>query len=145
MKVIMLDTNEIKNVADGYARNYLIPKGLCVIADKKNLAILKEKERINARREKRLELNAEAIAQQINDTTLKIYAKCGQQGRLYGSITSMDIAKELQKIIKVNIDKRKIFLEENIKTLGSFTATIKLTHNISSLLKIEVLKKETEN
>lgn len=145
MKVIMLDTGEIKTVKDGYARNYLIPKGLCVVADKKNLAILKEKERVNRIKEKRIEANVEQIAEQINNAKVNIYAKCGVQGRLHGSITPMDIAKELEKIIKVKIDKRKIILNDNIKTIGNFTATIKLTQNVSSLLKIEVLKKETEN
>lgn len=141
----MFDTGEIKDVKDGYARNYLIPKGLCVVADKKNLAIWKEKEKIIKKKEKRIESNAEQIAEQISNTTLKIYAKCGLQGRLYGSITSMDVGKELEKVIKVKIDKRKILLTDNIKTIGNFTATIKLTQNVSSLLKIEVLKKETEN
>jgi large subunit ribosomal protein L9 len=129
---------QVKNVADGYARNYLIPNGLAVRATS---GALKQAETIRKAEEKRqaqLFAEAQAIAGQLSDTTLKFKAKAGETGKLYGSITAGDIAEAIKAHKGIEIDKHKIELREPIRTIGAHTAPIKLAANLVAEVKIIV-------
>ena len=134
MKVIL--TQDVKNlgqkgsiieVKDGYARNYLLPKGLAEEATESNLNIIKgQKEAEKIKKEKELE-KARSMAKIVNNTVVEIKAKAGENGKLFGSITSMDIAENLRKNFNLDIDKKKINLTEPIKSLGAYETEVKLT------------------
>jgi large subunit ribosomal protein L9 len=133
MEVLLTETvdnlgsaGEVKKVADGYARNFLIPKGLAVPA---TAAVLKEAElrrQAVARRQKREEAKAESLARTLSQVTLTFQAKAGEQDKLYGSITNADIAEALERETGQAIDKRKVELEEPIRELGSYDVPIRL-------------------
>lgn len=129
---------EIVTVKDGFARNYLIPKGLAVEANPRNLRSLEhEKRKIEeiARKEK---ANAENLAARISNLNLVIKAKAGEEEKLFGSITAIDISEALKKE-GIDIDKRKILLEEPIKRLGSYTVHIKIHQNVTAKLDFTVV------
>lgn len=146
MKVIL--TQDVKNlgqkgsiieVKDGYARNYLLPKGLAEEATESNLNIIKgQKEAEKIKKEKELE-KARSMAKIVNNTVVEIKAKAGENGKLFGSITSMDIAENLRKNFNLDIDKKKINLTEPIKSLGAYEAEVKLYPGVSAVLKIKIL------
>ncbi len=129
---------EIVTVKDGFARNYLIPKGLAVEANPRNLRSLEhEKRKIEeiARKEK---ANAENLVAKISNLNLVIKAKAGEEEKLFGSITAIDISEALKKE-GIDIDKRKILLEEPIKRLGSYTVHIKIHQNVTAKLDFTVV------
>ncbi len=137
MKVLLVEdvenlgrAGEVQDVADGYGRNYLIPQGLAVLATP---GALKQAEAHRRRAEKkRLREAAEvaAFSQAIEDVSLTFTAKCGSTGRLYGSITTSDIAEALGAKIEREIDRRKITLEESIKQVGSHEVQIRLSADV---------------
>ncbi|MEW6162230.1 MAG: 50S ribosomal protein L9 [Nitrospirota bacterium] len=130
---------QIVNVADGYARNYLIPKGLATEANTKNIRSLEHEKRILQEKARRLKNSAQDLANRILTMTLSIKAKAGEEGKLFGSVTTMDIAGALQNE-GIEIDKKKISLEEPIKRLGSYSVNIKLHPEISVQLNIQVIQ-----
>lgn len=145
MKVIL--TQDVKaqgkkgqliNVSDGYARNFLLPKGLAVEADAGAMNDLKNKE--SARLHK-IELEKQAakdIAANLEKITVKLQAKAGADGRLYGSVTSLDIAEELEKQHGIKVDKRKIQLSDPLKTFGVHTVAVKLYTEISGKINVVI-------
>lgn len=145
MKVILLQ--DIKNVGrkeqvieanDGYARNYLFPKKLAIEASKDNMLKLQAKKTAEANKKKaEIEENKET-AKKIEKIELKITAKAGENGKIFGGITSKEIAEELKKQYKFEIDKKKVVLKETIKNLGRFTAEIKFGDGINAKLTINV-------
>lgn len=145
MKVILLQ--DIKNVGrkeqvieanDGYARNYLFPKKLAIEASKDNMLKLQAKKTAEANKKKaEIEENKET-AKKIEKIELKITAKAGENGKIFGGITSKEIAEELKKQYKFVIDKKKVVLKETIKNLGRFTAEIKFGDGINAKLTINV-------
>lgn len=146
MKVILKEDikhvgkmGQILDVADGYARNYLIPKGLVAEASTKNIKLLEHEKRIIQERAKKIKNSAQDVASRISSLAISIKAKAGEEGKLFGSITTMDIAEALQKE-GVEIDKKKISLEEPIKRLGSYTVNIKLHTDVSAPLNIQVIE-----
>ena len=125
MKVILLKDvkgtgvkGDVVNVSDGYARNFLFPKGLAVEATKSNLNELKNKERAQQKRIEQEKQEARELAKKISDITLVIKAKSGENGKLFGSVTNKEIAQELKKQHNITIDRKKIVLDEPIKQLG---------------------------
>lgn len=145
MKVILLKDvkglgkeGDLVNAKDGYARNFLFPKNLAVEANASNLKKLEEKKAIEDARIEKEKKEALELKDKIEKTTIKIGAKGGTGGRLFGSITSADIAQELKKQYKINIDKKKIDLKENIKTTGITEVEIKLYPEISATLKVNI-------
>ncbi|NLL82012.1 MAG: 50S ribosomal protein L9 [Tissierellia bacterium] len=145
MKVILLKDvkglgkeGDLVNAKDGYARNFLFPKNLAVEANASNLKKLEEKKAIEDARIEKEKKEALELKDKIEKTTIKIDAKGGTGGRLFGSITSADIAQELKKQYKINIDKKKIDLKENIKTTGITEVEIKLYPEISATLKVNI-------
>ncbi len=145
MKVVFLQdvprvakAGEIKEVADGYARNFLIPKKLALLARPQAMLQLETRGRTEAREDTELT----ALAQQIEGKGVNIKAKTGAKDRLYGSITSADIAAELSKSTGLVIDKRKIELEEPIRHLGSYEVTIRLAKDIVPRIRVSVTEEE---
>ena len=149
MKVIFLKDvkgtakkGEVKEVSDGYARNFLFPKGIAQEASAVNINELKHQEKakeINAQRE---EEAARELGETIKDAKITIFTKAGEGGRLFGAITSKDIADQLKKKSGLEVDKRKVLLGEPIKTLGSTEVEIKLHPNVSVKVMVEVKEKD---
>lgn len=146
MKVIL--TREVKslgkrddivNVAEGYARNYLFPRQLAVPATEANLAELQKRRRAEeAKGEKALE-EARQIAERLNGAQITVTGKVGTGTKLYGSITHADIAEALEKQTGIKIDKRKIEMEEPIKSLGTYDVSIHLHREQSAHIRVEVV------
>ena len=137
MKVILLcdvkgqgKKDQIINVSDGYARNFLFPQKKAVPADAKATNELRGKEEAKQYRIEEDRKAAKALADKIGGTEIKIQMAHGQDGRLYGSVTAKDIAEKLKATIGVDIDKRKISTKENIKAYGSYSAEVKLLADI---------------
>ena len=145
MKVIL--TQDIKSlgkkgdvvqVAEGYARNYLLPKGLANEASPANLKNLaRENARLEAKKKKELE-KAKEIAQNLEGAVINISAKVGEGGRLFGSVTSKEIADHIKNQFDLEIDRRKMELKENIKSLGIYDVMIKLHPEVQVKVKINV-------
>lgn len=145
MKVILLQ--DIKNVGrkeqiieanDGYARNYLFPKKLTIEATKDNMLKLQAKKTSEANKKKaEIEANKE-IAKKIEKIELTIKAKVGENSKIFGGITSKEIAEELKKQHKFEIDRKKITLKDTIKSLGRYTAEIKFGDGVNAELTINV-------
>lgn len=145
MKVIFLKDvkgkgkkGEVKNVADGYAHNFLIKQGLAVEASQANVSSL------NAQKKKEEKLAAEELAdaKKLKETmeklTVEFSTKAGEGGRLFGSITSKQIAEELQKTHKIKIDKRKIEMDDAIRSLGYTKVPVKLHTEVIATLNVHV-------
>ena len=151
MKVVFLkdvpnvaSAGQVKEVADGYGRNYLIPKKLAVLATPAELKRLEAQRQAEVRREAKFEAEAGALAETIASLEIKLSAKVGEQNRLYGSITSGDIAAEVQRLTGKDIDKRKVELEEPIKELGSYEVPIKLTKDVTAKVKVLVEEEKAD-
>jgi large subunit ribosomal protein L9 len=129
---------EVKEVADGYARNFLIPKKIALLATPQAISHSGTAQRAQVREDTELE----ALAQQIEGKEVNIKAKAGAKERLYGSITSADIAAELSKSTGLDIDKRKIELEEPIRQLGSYELVIRLAKDIVPKIKVNITEEE---
>jgi len=129
---------EIKDVSDGYARNFLIPKGLAVLADAKTLNEVKNKQDAEKHKIAAAKENAQKLSERLSGVTLKITATAGPDGKLYGSITPANIVEELKNKESLDIDKRKIILEENIKAFGTYIIDVKIYPEITAKLTIVV-------
>ena len=145
MKVILLcdvkgqgKKDQIVDVSDGYARNFLFPQKKAVPADSKATSELKSKEEAKQYRLSEDRKAAQALADKIKSFTVEIKMGHGQDGRLYGSVTSKDIAAELSKIIGTDVDKRKINLKESIKAYGSYDVELKLLQDITAKFVVKV-------
>ena len=146
MQVILLSDikgvgkkDQIINASDGYARNFLFPKKLAVEANAENMSKLKAKENSNQYKKSMEKEEATKLAEKLKGILLKISIKAGENGRIFGSITSKEIADNLKAQYKIDIDKKKIDLKEPIKTLGSFSVSIKLYEGVIGTLKIQVI------
>ncbi len=132
---------DLVKVADGYARNHLVPLKKAIEATPKNLRAMEHAKKMVADRLRKLKKEATVDADRIKSLSITIKAKAGEEGKLFGSVTSMDIA-EAMKAQGVSIDKRKIVLEEPIKRLGDFTVSIKLHADVHTDLKVSVIATE---
>lgn len=147
MKVILLKDvkgtgkkGEIKEVSDGYARNFLIKKGVAVEANTQNLKELDEKSRSKERKELIAYEEAVLLGKQMEDINIVIPAKSGEGGRLFGSITSKEICEQLKKQKNVEVDKRKIELDEPIRSLGSRFVEIKIHPKVVTKIRVDVVE-----
>ena len=130
--------DQIIEASDGYARNYLLPKKIAIQADNENMNKLQGR-KDSAAHKKELEIeNANNIAEKLSKMTLKIKVKTGDNGKLFGSITSKEISAELKNSYKIEVDKKKINLKEPIKEIGIFNIEIKLYEGITTKLKISI-------
>lgn len=151
MKVVLLKdvpglgkTDTAVDVADGYARNYLIPRGLAIPASSNELKRVSELREVEKRKEMREEEKAWEDARKLKEQGVTIRAKAGETGRLYGSITSKDVADAIREELGVEIDRRKIELSDPIREIGTFTATVKLFAGVSAEVAINVVLAEGE-
>ena len=130
--------DEMCEVSDGYARNYLLPRGLAVEANAANINEMNtKKEAEKARKQKEL-AKAKELAKEIGSITVVIKAKAGENGKLFGSITSKEIADKLKSDHNIEVDKRKIQLPDALKSLGTFELDVKLYPEVSSKLKVKI-------
>src|SRR5512147_2351051 len=132
---------DLVKVKPGYARNFLVPSKKAIEATPKNLKAMEHAKKMVADRVRKLKKEAAADAENIKALSLTIKAKVGEEGKLFGSVTSMDIA-EAAKAQGAEIDKRKIVLEEPIKRLGDYTVTVKLHADIAAEFKVSVIAEE---
>ena len=146
MKVILLSDikgvgkkDQIINASDGYARNFLFPKKLAVEANNENLGKLKSKNESKAFKKETEIAEAKKIAEKINSITLTIKVKAGENGKIFGGVTSKEIAESLKNEYKIEIDKKKIVLSETIKNIGTHTVDIKLYEGIIAELKLHII------
>ncbi len=129
---------DIVNVADGYARNYLIPKGLAIVANKKNVVQLERQRAAILEKAAKIKEEYEALANQLAKLEIEIPVKVGEEEKLYGSVTSMDIAKAIEEK-GYNVDRKKILLSEPIKALGEYDIDIKLSPDVTATVKVKVV------
>lgn len=145
MKVILLQDvkavgkkGELANVSDGYARNYLLPRKL---AKEANAQAMNEYQNAQASKEHKIQVEKETAQKQadfLQDRVVKMTAKAGQNGKIFGSITAKEVAAEMKRQFSVDVDKRKVNLVSEIKTFGTFIAEVKLYAGISASIRVEV-------
>jgi large subunit ribosomal protein L9 len=128
---------DVVKVRPGYARNYLIPNGYAMIADKVNSRIMEENQRQAAHKLSKVKADAEGLAAKLQDTTIEISAKTGTSGKIFGSITTLQIAQAL-KDKGFDIDRRKILLNGEIKNTGEYQATIDLHKEVKAKINLIV-------
>ena len=130
---------DVVNVSPGYARNFLFPKKSALDATSANLKLFEKKKRTLAEKEAEAKSESEAVADKLNKKTIKLSVKTGEKGKLYGSITSKDIVEAIKKEFDISLDKKKINLGENIKSLGKYSVNIKLHSEVEAKMNIEVI------
>ena len=148
MKVILLadvkgqgKKDQVVEVSDGYARNFLFPKKLAIAADAKSLNEVKNKEAAKQHKIDTERAEAKRIAEKLASINLVLEYATGGDKKLYGAVTNKDIADKLKSDYNIEIDKRKIVLSENVKTFGEFTADAKLYTDVSAKIKFTVARK----
>jgi large subunit ribosomal protein L9 len=144
MKVILREDvynlgkgGELVEVKAGYGRNFLIPRGLAVVANPKNIREVEHQKAVSAAKAAKLKASAEAVAKRLADSPLAFKRKVGEQDKLYGSVTAMDIAEALAAR-GLQIDRRSIDLAEPLKTVGEFEVPVKLHHEVAGKAKVKI-------
>jgi large subunit ribosomal protein L9 len=144
MKVILREDvenlgkgGEVVEVKDGYGRNYLLPRGLAVAANPRNVRELEHQKQVAAAKAAKMKASAEAVAKRLADTPVTLRRKVGEQDKLYGSVTAMDIAEALAAR-GLEVDRRSIDLAEPIKTTGDFEVPVKLHREVVGRAKVRV-------
>lgn len=151
MKVILLSDvkglgkkGELVDVAEGYARNFLVPRGLAKVASDSNLkSLAAEKSQAQAKAKRELQ-EAQKVAELLEKTPITITAKTGESGRLFGSVTALDIADSVKKAVGVELDRRKIELDEPIKILGEYQVPVKVHPKVTAKLQLRVVEAQGE-
>ena len=134
------DKHDVVTVKNGYGRNYLIPKGLAVLANKPNMAKLDDLiAREKAEEDKKVE-EFKQMLEKISDQTLKIGVKSGTSGKIFGSITNIQIANALRDQLDIDIQRKKIVIEEEIKEIGTYTAQVNLHDQVQGEVSFELVK-----
>jgi len=129
---------DVINVSDGYARNYLLPRGLAIEADEGVIKAVKAQKQVQDMKQQKEKERAIKQAQLISEKAIVISAKCGDNGKLFGSVTNKELADELDKQMGIKVDKKKIELDEPIKSIGRFKANVKLYPGVEAELTIIV-------
>ena len=147
MKVILLQDvrgqgkkGQLVQVSDGYARNYLFPRKMAIEATADNVNTMRMNDKAKQEREQRQREEATALSAKLREMTLVLYAKGGGAGRLFGSVTSQEVSEALKEQ-GYDVDKRKIVIDEPIKTVGIYTIKCKLSYEINAPLKLDVREK----
>ena len=136
------ETGDIKKVADGYARNYLIPRGLATIATPGAIKQAELHRTRDARREAKELDEAQILAQVLDGRTVTFQARAGEADRLYGSITNVNIAEALEEQVEQEVDRRKIEMEEPLKELGTHAVTIRLAPGAEAKITVIIEREE---
>ena len=129
---------EVVRVRDGYARNYLLPRGLVVVANRKNLRTFEHQKKVVADQKQKITRQAQTVANQLATVALVIPMKVGEEGRLFGSVTNMQIEKAL-KAKGLDVERRKIHLNEPIKMAGDYEVAVRLSADVTVPLKVSVV------
>jgi large subunit ribosomal protein L9 len=135
---------ELKDVSGGFGRNYLIPKGFAVLATKGQIRQAEERMGAQRRRSEAHRKDTQALAERINGVSLHFAVKVGEQDRLYGSVTNVDVAEKLKSQIGIEIDRRKIDLEDPIKRTGNYAVAVRLLTGIEPVLNVIVESEDGE-
>jgi large subunit ribosomal protein L9 len=130
---------EVRNVANGYARNYLLPRKLAVPATDHNVRIAQARAETEAKRQAKLDADAEVLAEKLIGLSVSIEVKVGEQGRLYGSVTARDISEALEKPLGFLLEHRQVELEEPIRQVGVFEVPLRLSRNVRPSVQVAVL------
>lgn len=130
--------DQIINAADGYARNFLLPRGMAVPADTGNMNTLKAKNDANSARKERDLKESKKLAEDLKTKMITIYVKAGSNGKLFGGVTSKEISEALKQQLNVNVDKKKVLLNEVIKQEGIFTVDLRLQEGVVAQIKVTV-------
>ncbi|MFH5186958.1 50S ribosomal protein L9 [Paenibacillus sp. TAB 01] len=145
MKVILLKDvkgqgkrGEIKNVSEGYAMNFLFPQQLAVAANDSSVKVLDNQKKAEQRKKDQEKADAVELGQKLETLTVELKAKSGKDGRLFGAITSKQVADGLEKQKQIKLDKRKIVMDDAIRTLGVTEVAVKLHPEVTSKLKVHV-------
>lgn len=145
MKVILVQDvkgvgrkDELVDVSEGYARNFLIPRGLALEANAANLKQHEQRQKRAAAKQAREEAEAREAAEKLAERPLVLKVKAGEGGRLFGSVTSSDIAEQIEKQMGLTVDRRRIELDEPLKTVGSHKVTIRLYPGVQAELQVNV-------
>lgn len=129
---------EIKEVSGGYGRNYLLPKGFAVLATRGQVKQAEERAAAQNKRNQAVRRDAEALAARINGQTLRFTVRVGELGRLYGSVTNSDIAEKLQETSGIEVDRRRIDLEDPIRRIGIYPVSIHLVSGVTAVINVVV-------
>ena len=147
MEVVLLkdvenlgDANTLVKVKDGYGRNYLIPNKLAMIANEGNLNMLKERQRQSEKREQKILSQIQGMMDRFKETVIKVGAKVGQSEKIFGSVTNVQLAEAIKKQLGVEIDRKKIQVPDDVKTLGTYTASIHLQKDSKVDVQFEVVE-----
>ena len=145
MKVVFIENvpqvanaGDVKEVKDGYGRNYLLPRKLAVPATASALKHLDQQHLAADRKASKLESEAEKLGRQLDGETIEISVKSGSQGRLYGAVTNAHLAEELAKVTGHPVDRRRVHLEEPIRRLGTYPVTVRLSNDVSATVTVQV-------
>lgn len=145
MKVILLEDvdglgtkGDLVEVADGYGRNYLVPRGLAEEATKGNIKSLEQRRQALLRRAEQERAAAQATAERIAAATITVLARAGEKGRLFGSVTTGDIAEAVQEQLGIEIDRRRVQLDEPIRAVGSFEVPVRLHQDVTATIRLTV-------
>lgn len=133
------DMGQIVDVADGFGRNYLVPRGLAVEANIRSIKSLEHEKKVIQEKARKIKNQAQDLASKVSSAAVVIKAKAGEEGKLFGSVTTMDIAEQLKKV-GFDIDKKKISMEEPIKRLGSYSVKIKIHPEIAAEVNVQVVE-----
>lgn len=151
MRVILLEDvdglgtkGDLVEVAPGYGRNYLVPRGLAEVATKGNIKALEQRRQALLRRAERERAEARAVAERLAAHVVKISARAGESGRLFGSVTSSDIADAVKEQLDIELDRRRIDLDEPIKAAGEYAVSVRLASGVSGTIRVEVQAEGTE-
>jgi large subunit ribosomal protein L9 len=132
-------SGQLVNVADGYARNFLLPRKLAIEADAGALAALENKRKVLEVKGEKLAAEAQGIAEKIDNLQVTVTGKAGSGTKLYGSVTSQEIAVALMAQHNIKVDKRTIHITDPIKSIGTFEVPIKLHHDVTATIHVEVV------
>ena len=132
---------EVVRVRDGYARNYLLPRGLVLLANKKNLKTFEHQKKVVADQKQKITREAQSVGETIGAASLTIKMRVGEEGKLFGSVTNIQIEKAL-KAQGLTVDRRKIHLEEPIKVAGDYEVPIRMTADLTVPLKVSVIPED---
>ncbi|HHW08722.1 MAG TPA: 50S ribosomal protein L9 [Firmicutes bacterium] len=145
MKVILREDvkklgkkGQVVNVADGYGRNFLIPRGLAMPANEANMKAWQNEQAVQAKKAEREAEEARKLAQQLSGLQVSVAMKVGEGGRLFGSVTAETIVEAVQKASGIALDKRRIKLEEPIKNLGEYAVPVRLAPDVTAEIKLKV-------
>src|SRR3990170_4600237 len=149
MKVVFLEDvegsghiGEVKDVANGFARNYLLPRRLAAVATPHAVRRAKARAAVEAHRQAQLDDEAGLLVEKLAAAPIVIQARAGERGRLYGSVTAADIVEEAARVAGVELDRHLVQMAEPIKELGSYSVPLKLTRNVEATLQVEVVSVE---